>query len=103
MRNKPFEFHGTAGGYFVVFLVTLIASYIPIFGWPIAMNFSLSWAADNLTIDGRQVKYDAGYGETLKFLLVNILLLIITLGIYVFWFVPKQYRFIVDHAHYVKD
>lgn len=103
MHSKPFEFHGTASGYFVVFLVTFITAYIPILGWPIAMNFGLSWAADNLTIDGRKVKYEAGYGETLSFILVNVILIFITLGIYSFWYVPKMYRFVVDHAHYAKD
>lgn len=99
--KKSFEFHGKPGEYFVVFLVTLITSYIPIFGWPVAMNYSLSWIADNSTIDGRKVKYQAGYGETLKFLLLNLLLLVVTFGIWVFWFVPRQYRFIADHAQFV--
>ena len=103
MNKKSFEFHGTAGGYFVVFLVTLICAYIPLFGWPIAMNFPLSWIADNATISGRKIKYQAGYGETLKFLFVNLLLTIITFGIYTVWFVPKQYRFIADHAQFVDE
>jgi uncharacterized membrane protein YjgN (DUF898 family) len=101
MNNKSFAFHGTAGGYFVVFLVTLVAAYIPIFGWPVAMNFSLSWIADNATIDGRKLAYKAGYGETLKFIFLNFLLIAITLGIYTFWYVPKQYRFIANHTQFV--
>jgi uncharacterized membrane protein YjgN (DUF898 family) len=103
METKAFEFHGKAGGYFVVFLITLICSYIPILGWPIAFNYGNQWIADNLLIKGRKVKYSAGYGETLVFLLVNVLLLIVTIGIYVFWFVPKQYRFIVDHSSFVDE
>lgn len=102
MDKMNFEFHGKPGSYFVVFLVTLITSYIPIFGWPIAMNYSLAWTAENATIGGKQIKYDASYGETLKFLLLNILLLIVTLGIYIFWFVPKQYRFIASHTSFVE-
>lgn len=102
MNKKSFEFNGTAGGYFVVFLVTLLVAYIPIFGWPIAMNYGIGWAADNLLIDGRKIVYNAGYWETLKFLLVNFLLIAITLGIYSFWYVPKQFRFVLDHTSYVK-
>jgi Bacterial protein of unknown function (DUF898). len=102
MDKMNFEFHGKPGNYFVVFLVTAITSYIPIFGWPIAMNYGLAWIADNTTIGGKQIKYSAGYGETLKFLLLNMLLLIVTLGIYVFWFVPKQYRFIAAHTSFVE-
>ncbi|HEX9153858.1 MAG TPA: DUF898 family protein [Candidatus Saccharimonadales bacterium] len=101
MDKKAFEFHGKAGGYFVVFLVTMVCSYIPILGWPIAMNYGLSWIADNATINGKNVKYEAGYGETLGFILVNMLLIIVTLGIYSFWFVPKSYRFVADHLKFV--
>jgi uncharacterized membrane protein YjgN (DUF898 family) len=99
--NKKFEFHGKAGSFFVVFLVTTITAYIPIFGWPVSMNYGLSWLADNSTIEGRKIRYTAKYGETLKFLFLNLLLLIITFGIYTFWFVPKQYRFIADRTEFV--
>ncbi len=102
MNKKSFEFHGAAGGYFVVFIVTLVTAYIPIFGWPISMNYALSWIANNATIDGRKIQYTAKYGETLVFQLVNLLLLVVTLGIYTFWFVPKQYRFIADHTSFVE-
>lgn len=103
MNNKPFEFHGTAGGYFVVFIVTIICIYIPFFGWPFAFNFTNNWLAENGAINGRKIKYSAGYWESFKFLLVNMLLLIVTLGIYTFWFVPKEYRYIVDHAEFVDE
>ena len=99
-ENKTFEFHGTPGQYFVVFLVTMISAYIPIFGWPFGFNYGNEWIARNLTINGRKVKYHAAYGETLKFLLVNLLLIIITFGIYSFWYLPKQYRYILAHAGY---
>jgi uncharacterized membrane protein YjgN (DUF898 family) len=102
-ENKTFEFHGTPGQYFVVFLVTLISAYIPIFGWPFGFNYGNKWIADNLTINGRKVKYQAGYGETLVFLLKNILLLIVTFGIYSFWFVPKSYRYILAHSSYADE
>jgi uncharacterized membrane protein YjgN (DUF898 family) len=102
MGKISFEFNGTAGGYFVVFIVTLVTAYIPIFGWPISFNYGTAWIADNILIDGRKIKYQAGYGETLKFILFNLLLLIITLGIYTFWFVPKQYRFIASHTQFVE-
>lgn len=100
--KKSFEFHGTAGGYFVVFIVTLVTAYIPIFGWPVTMNYNLSWIADNVTIDGRNIKYEAGYGETLKFILINLLWTILTLGIWTFWFIPRQYRFIAGHSRFVE-
>ncbi|HEU4913819.1 MAG TPA: DUF898 family protein [Candidatus Saccharimonadales bacterium] len=101
MSKSKFEFRGKAGGYFVVFLVTAITAYIPIFGWPVSMNYAISWIADNSLIEGRKIRYTAKYGETLKFLLINLLLLIVTLGIYTFWFVPKQYRFIANRIQFV--
>lgn len=100
MNGKTFEFHGTPGGYFVVFLVTLVTAYIPLFGWAFGMNYMWEWMADNSTINGKKVKFSASYGETLKFLFVNLLLLMITFGIYSFWFVPKQYRYIADHTEF---
>lgn len=102
-ENKTFEFSGTPGQYFVVFLVTMVSAYIPIFGWPFGFNYSNKWIADNLTINGRKVKYDAEYVETLVFLLKNILLMIVTFGIYSFWFVPKSYRYILAHSSYVDE
>jgi uncharacterized membrane protein YjgN (DUF898 family) len=101
--DKTFEFKGTAGGYFVVFLVTLIGSYIPLFGWAFVFNFTNNWVAENAVVNGKQVSYKAGYGETLKFIFINLLLILITLGIYTFWFVPKSYRYIADHLEFGGD
>lgn len=102
MQIKSFEFKGTAGGYFVASLVALLTAYIPIFGWPISFNYFINWVADNSLIQGKKVTYTAKYGETLKFLLVNLLLLIVTFGIYTFWFVPKQYRFVADRLNFAE-
>ncbi len=99
--NKPFQFSGTPMDYFIVTIVTAVTAYIPIFGWPIAFNYMNKWIMDNLTVDGRKLQYSAGYGEVLGFLFVNILLVMITFGIYIFWFGPKTYRFIADHTTYI--
>jgi hypothetical protein len=98
MDKTTFKFNGTAGGYFLVFIVTFVMSYIPIFGWPVAFNYMAGWMVDNTEANGKKLKYNGKYGETLSFLLINILLMIITLGIYVFWFVPKSYRFVLDRT-----
>lgn len=96
-NQKTFEFNGKAGGYFVVFLVSLIGAYIPFFGWAWSFNFTNAWIAKNSKISGKSVSYNAAYIDTLVFFIINTLLLIITLGIYVFWFVPKSYRYIADN------
>lgn len=100
MNDNSIEFRGKAGGYFVVFLVATVAMNIPLFGWPLGLNYGCKWLLENLYVDGRQGQYNAKYGETLKFLFVSVLLLMITLGIYVFWFVPKLYRFIASHSSF---
>jgi uncharacterized membrane protein YjgN (DUF898 family) len=98
--QKPLEFHGKAGSFFVIFILTLILTYIPLIGWVISFNLMNNWVAKNGTINGRKVKYTATFGQTFVFMLVNLLLVIITLGIYLFWFIPKEYRFIADHIVY---
>lgn len=99
-NQKPIEFHATAGSYFVVFLVVGVLTYIPLLGWAFAYNFMAEWVADNGLVNGKKVKYNAGYGETLKFIFVNSLLLLITLGIYIFWFMPKMYTYFANHVSY---
>ncbi|HXR49912.1 MAG TPA: hypothetical protein VN778_02700 [Verrucomicrobiae bacterium] len=99
--QKVIQFNATAGSYFVVFLVTAIMAYIPLFGWAFSFNYMNEWLANNSLVNGKKVAYKAGYGETLKFLFINLLLLLITLGIYIFWFAPKSYRYAADHVSYV--
>jgi cytoskeletal protein RodZ len=98
--NKPLKFHGGAGGFFLASIVSWVMWYVIIIGWPIAFNYMNQWIVENLEVNGRRMKYTAKYTETLGFLLVNIALIIVTLGIYTFWFVPKAYRFVVDHSEY---
>jgi len=103
MNGKTVAFHGKAGGFFVATIVSTVMAYVLVIGWPISLNFFVKWLADNTEINGRKVVYQAGYGETLKLLVVGILLVMVTLGIYMFWFYPKVYRFIADHISYVDD
>lgn len=99
-NGSGFTFTGTAGGFFVAYLVTYVTSLLFIFGWPIAMNYMAKYVVENVDLNGKKFKYEAGYGETLGFLFVNILLVLITLGIYTFWFIPKSYRWILEHTSY---
>jgi uncharacterized membrane protein YjgN (DUF898 family) len=99
-NQKPLQFNGTAGSYFVVFLVTLVMTYIPFFGWAFLINYTSEWMADNSLVNGKKVAYASSYSETLKFVVVNGLLVFVTFGIYIFWATPKAYRFIVDHVSY---
>ena len=103
MENKSFEFTGKAGEFFLVYIIVMVTNFIPIFGWPFAFNYMTNWIEDNVTIKGEKIKYTATYGESLKFLFINILLVMITLGIYIFWFVPKSYRYIATHTQFANE
>ena len=70
---KPFKFNGDAVGYLVVTIVSGIMAYAIVYGWPIAFNFTANWVVENLEVNGRKLKYTSGYGETLKFLVINLL------------------------------
>ena len=101
MQNtKPLQFQASAGSYFLLSIISIILAYIPIFGWAYLLNYTSEWFASKSQVNGRAITYHAGYGESLKFVFVNMLLIIITLGIYSFWFYPKAYRYIADHVSY---
>jgi uncharacterized membrane protein YjgN (DUF898 family) len=100
---KPIKFNGTAGGFFVVSVVSLVCTYIPWFGWAFMLNYIAEWFADSSLVNGKKVVYKASYGETLKFVFVQSLLLLVTLGFYIFWFQPKLYRYVVDHTSYADE
>ena len=101
MNNaKPLEFEAGALDYFILSIVSLVLVYIPFIGWAILLNYTSGWFADRTKVTGKNIEYKAGFGESLKFVFVNALLLLITLGIYSFWFYPKMYRYIVDHTSF---
>ncbi len=101
MQNaKPLSFSASALDYFTFSIIAIITAYIPFFGWAFLLNYSGQWFSDRTLVNGQKISYKAGYGESLKFIFVNTLLIIITLGIYSFWFYPKMYSYIVDHISY---
>jgi uncharacterized membrane protein YjgN (DUF898 family) len=101
--QKPLQFNGTAAEYFVVAIVSVICLYIPVLGWAFLLNYACGWLADSSLVHGKKVAFKAEYGESLSFVFVNALLLFITFGIYMFWFVPKLYRYVTDHLQYVDE
>jgi uncharacterized membrane protein YjgN (DUF898 family) len=95
--TKPFQFHGTAGDSFIYTIVSVLLVYIPVVGVGLSFNYTNKWIAERSTVNGMPVVYSAGLGESTWFIWKNLLLTIITLGIYVFWFIPKQYSYVADH------
>lgn len=89
MQNKSFDFIGTPGGFFVTLILTSLLQIIPIAGAVLGMNMFYAWIADNSLVSGRKVVYKAEFMETLVFLFVNVLLVMVTLGIYFFGLLQK--------------
>lgn len=98
--KKPIDFNSTAGSYFILSIITALLMYIPIFGWALLLNFASGWYADHTLVNGRKIVFKADYMESLKFILIGSILLVITLGIYIFWFTPKMYHYITEHISY---
>jgi uncharacterized membrane protein YjgN (DUF898 family) len=101
-KRQPLEFNGTAGGYFIVSILSVMLIYIPVIGWAFLLNYVASWFADNALVNGKKITYQATYGETVKFTFLNGLLIFVTCGIYAFWFFPKMYRYMLAHTHYAE-
>lgn len=101
IKTKPLQFNGTAGGIFVTLLVYSLFMIIPIVGWAFGINYFARWIADNSLINGQKVKFTATMGNTFWFFLKNTLLVLITFGIFIFWYIPRLYRFITEYVEYV--
>lgn len=99
-NNKEFEFTGTAGDFFKIFLWAILAGLFGIFGAPLAMQKTGKIITSKLKINGRDLTFDVGYWEALKFMFVQGLLVAVTLGIYYFWFLRNSYRFALEHTHF---
>ena len=100
---KPLDFNAKALDYLILSLISALLAYIPFFGWAYLLNFSAEWFADRTLVNGKKITYRASYGESLKFITVGTLLVLVTFGIYVFWFTPKIYHYITEHMSYSDD
>jgi uncharacterized membrane protein YjgN (DUF898 family) len=99
--SKNFRFDGSAGDFFVVYLLmTLLTMFTCGIGFPWAMCMFARWFAEHCTIQGRRLKFTGTGGELFGQILLGYLLCIVTFSIYMFWFVPKIYRWIVEHTDF---
>lgn len=101
--QKPLQFQASALDYFILTILSVILIYIPFIGWAVLLNYAGGWFADRAQVTGKKIEYKAGFGESLKLVTIGFLLLVITLGIYSFWFYPKVYKYMADHTHFVGD
>jgi hypothetical protein len=94
-----FEFHGTAGGFFVV-LILLYLSNICFLILPWGICNAYTWYADNTTIDGRRLRFTGTGGGMFGLILKVVLLSMITCGIYYFWGIPEIIKWITEHMEF---
>lgn len=96
--NKPLAFVGTPSGFFVMYLVGYLLMLVPLVGFAFSFNYMMKWLVANFKVNGQDLQYEASFGETWVMLFVGFLLTLLTVGIYIFWFVPKVYRYVCDHV-----
>lgn len=98
-RTGPFEFDGTAGDFFVVYLLTALLTMFT-FGlaFPWTMCMFQKWKIEHTLHEGRRLQFHGTGSSLLGLFIVTYFLIFITLGIYVFWAVPKLERWIVENT-----
>jgi len=101
--QKPLQFQASALDYFILTILSVILVYIPFIGWAVLLNYSGGWFADRAQVTGKKIEFKAGFGESLKLVTIGFLLLLITFGIYSFWFFPKVYKYMAEHTHFAGD
>ena len=100
-RVGSFEFDGTAGDFFPVFLITTLLSMFTFglaFPWVLCMM--KKWECEHTFVNGRRLRFDGSGGSALGLLLVSYILIVITLGIYSFWAVPKIQRWVTENTEF---
>ena len=98
-RVGDFEFDGTAGDFFPVFLITTLLTMFTFglaFPWTLCML--KRWECEHTLINGRRLRFDGTGSAALGLILVSYFLIIITLGIYSFWAVPKITGWVVENT-----
>lgn len=98
--QKPLSIDFGPIDYLVLSLVSALLIYIPLVGPAILLNFSGGWFADHTKVNGRALKYNSSFGESFKMTIIGTLLTLVTLGIYIFWFVPKLYKYVAAHIDF---
>lgn len=101
MPHGRFEFRGTGGSYFWLFIWTslLTSLTIGLFA-PWAAAAVLRWLCANIYIDGKQLCFKGSGGGFLANWLLIMILTIVTLGLYIPWGMVRLYRWIVSNTYF---
>jgi uncharacterized membrane protein YjgN (DUF898 family) len=100
-KSKTFEFDGGAGTYLgtgiLGFLITIFTLGIC---YPFALVLRQRWKAKHTYINGRRLVFVGSamglFGNWIKWLLLSI----VTLGIYLFWVMPRVNKWIVENTDF---
>ncbi|MGE3327155.1 MAG: DUF898 family protein [Acidimicrobiia bacterium] len=100
-KSKSFRFDGGAGTYLgtaiLAFLITLLTLGIAL---PFAVVLRQRWRAKHTYINGQRLVFVGTglslFGNWLKWLL----LIIVTLGVYSFWVVPRITKWIIENTDF---
>jgi uncharacterized membrane protein YjgN (DUF898 family) len=101
-RGRPigsFEFDGTAGDFLPVFLLSFLLQMTGI-GAPWALCMMKRWECEHTLVNGRRLRFDGNGASALGLIIVTYLLTLITLGIYLFWGIPKIQKWIVENTEF---
>lgn len=100
-RTGSFKFDGGAGTYIgtglLAFLMTVLTLGILL---PFAVVLRQRWRAKHTTIDGRRLAF---YGSAMGLFgrwLLWLLLIVVTVGIYSLWVVPRLTRWVVESTDF---
>lgn len=101
--TPPLEFSASAWAYAGNFLLCLVLWLIPIFGWAAEWLIANRFIVNHLRVEGRPLRYSMTYGYALKTILGHLLLLILTLGLGLFWLHVREIRAVFAHAMYADE
>ena len=99
--RHAFEFDGSAGDFFVVYLLTGVLTAITFglaFPWTICMFER--WKTEHTLINGRRLRFEGAGGDLFVLFIVTYFFIFITFGIYMFWAAPKILRWIAEHTDF---
>jgi uncharacterized membrane protein YjgN (DUF898 family) len=100
-ESKAFMFDGGAGTYVGTALLGLVVTVVTLgFGIPFAVVLRQRWRTRHTFINGRQLVF-LGTGMSLFWNWVKWqLLIVVTVGVYSFWVVPRLTKWVVENTDF---
>jgi uncharacterized membrane protein YjgN (DUF898 family) len=98
---RAFYFDGGAASYLGTALLALLITFVTLgFGTPWAICLRYSWRTKHTYVNGHRLRFTGSGGGLFGNWVKWFLLMLITLGIYSFWVVPRLTKWIVEHQEF---